>query len=94
MRTTKQVKIRIFKEIIDVLHEYFDSHAFIRLLFEKHPEIYAEFLSNKKDVATGHWQIANFLSKNGKELNIVKDGEIDSLNVFCNVSRNSIWKKL
>ena len=88
MRTTKQVKIRIFKEIIDVLHEYFDSHAFIRLLFEKHPEIYAEFLSNKKDVATGHWQIANFLSKNGKEL------KMDSLNVFCNVSKNSIWKKL
>jgi len=89
-------EFRQLSVIIDSLEIEFNSHDFLKKFAKKYEKDYVEFLSDFKKNSPFqkvHSQIARFLSKNRKELNICKTKKVPSENVFGEIDEIQGWKK-
>ncbi len=91
------MNISIALEVISYLNTEFDSHDFIRMLLEKHPEEYGEILvkhgRNGGSVATADGEISSFLASHVDDLSITRIGDVPSSNILRNISINAKWQK-
>ena len=95
------MNISIALEVISYLNTEFDSHDFIRMLLEKHPEEYGEILvkhgRNGGSVATADGEISSFLASHDKDhdnvLHITRIGDVPSPNILGNITECAAWSK-
>lgn len=92
----KDYKILCIKDaysVISVLKPQFDSHDFITIYILTFTTHYLELLKKYKSVETTHQQIGQFLQQHSDDLNISKQGEIESENILGNYNVCTLWKK-
>ena len=89
--------ITIAQEVISYLKTNFDSHDFIRMLLEKHPEEYGEILvkhgRNGGSVATADGEISKYLADHSTELSITRTGNALSGNILGHFTECATWSK-
>ncbi|MGM9844491.1 MAG: hypothetical protein ACI30S_09750 [Muribaculaceae bacterium] len=86
--------IEEFKQIIDLLQDTFDSHAFICEYINRFPTSYGKLLIKHNNVTTAHAEIANFLRNNSNELNIYKSGDTVSADIFGKITPCAKWQRI
>lgn len=91
------MNIVIALEVISYLDTKFDSHDFIRMLLEKHPEEYGEILvkhgRNGGSVATADGEISRYLADHVQFLPITRTGDTLSENILGNITECAAWSK-
>ncbi|MGM9814720.1 MAG: hypothetical protein ACI3ZX_01230 [Candidatus Aphodosoma sp.] len=86
--------IEEFIQIIDLLQDSFDSHAFICEYIIHFPTPYGKLLIKHNNVTTAHAEIANFLRNYSNELNIYKTGDSESADIFGKITPCAKWQKI
>lgn len=83
-------------KIIAKLDNRFSSHDFIKKFSQEYESEYIGMLDvykGKGVFRTVHGQIARYLSRNQKSLNIETKGKDNSENIFGNKCKVEFWKK-
>lgn len=88
------LKLDIVRSILPYVDAQFDSHKFICEFIYRLPTIYGNLLIKYDDVTRAHAEIANYLRNHCRELNILKTGVKESLDIYSNYTVCSTWEKL
>ncbi|MDE7426887.1 MAG: hypothetical protein K2M79_03715 [Muribaculaceae bacterium] len=86
--TTKEAEI-----IIKLMKPEFDSHDFIFEFINQFPSSYGKLLIKHNSATTANAEIANNLRNNSSELNILKIGEVESVNIYGHLTICALWRK-
>lgn len=83
------------REIVFIMDNDFDSHAFIRKYIYSYPQQYGHLLIKHNNVATAHGEIATFLQNNTAVLNInIDTNKVYSPDIFGINRKNAFWHKI
>lgn len=87
------INIETAKTVIATMKTEFDSHDFLTVYIITNITSYLGLLKRFGSVETAHQQIGLFLLNNAKSLGISKKVEVESENIFGNITSCGLWER-
>ena len=87
------IDIATSERVIAVMKPTFDSHDFLTVYILTDTLGYLELLRRYHSVEIAHEQIGRYLIDHSEELGIRKIGEIESENIFGNITHCGLWER-